>query len=144
MISTVIGMASSYHSMVTVQIISDSSANAFERMGREIRNSESIDTGNSTFGVSPGVLTLNSTDESGSITREFYVLDGRVRVKEDGVDTGPLTVESVEVVSLVFTRIVSDISEAVKIEMTLEVVNGVDTKSENFYLTVVLRGSYQD
>lgn len=143
--STIIGMASSYHSLVVVQNISDSSASVLERMTREIRNAESVDVSGSTFGNSSGVLVLNSTDDSGgNITREFFVLNGRIHIKEDGVDMGPLTMDRVEVTNLEFEHLTSAISEAVKVEITLEAGVGENERTENFYSTAVLRGSYQN
>jgi len=57
-------------------------------------------------------------------------------------ETLPLTPYTVEVTSLVFRHVLGTETEAVRIEMTLETREGARTISEDFYSSVVLRGSY--
>jgi len=55
---------------------------------------------------------------------------------------GPLTSKGVQVKSLIFTKISTGKSFAVRIQMNLETtVNGA-TKNSWFYSTAILRGSY--
>ena len=117
---------------------------ALERMLREIRLADSINTGGSTFGVNPGILYLNTVVGAGDetpATREFFVSASSTIMRENAVEsslTGGITVAS-----LVFYRVVNgDTSEAVTIRMTLQDGDGRFLQSENFYGTAVLRRSY--
>jgi hypothetical protein len=114
-----------------------------ERITREIRGASSIDTAQSTFNASPGVLTLNTTDDNGATTTiQFFMVGQTPHIKEAGIDMGPLAGAGVRVATLIFRRIATSTSEAVKIETRLESGQGINYKSTPFYSTVVLRGSY--
>lgn len=114
-----------------------------DRITREAKGATSIDTANSTLGTSPGVLTLNTTDDSGaSNTIQFLLSSGTVRVKENGVDIGPLTSNNVRVTSLIFTKINTPVSTAVRTSLTLESGSAESYKSRTLYVTSVLRSSY--
>jgi hypothetical protein len=47
-----------------------------------------------------------------------------------------------EISNLIFRNITTSSSEAVKTEISLSIIRGGYSKSNNFYSTVVLRGSY--
>lgn len=115
-----------------------------ERISREIRNASSIDVANSSLGSSPGVLQLNSVDELGnSQTVKFNVSGGELVISYNGVSIGNLLGNNISVSSLIFRRIGTTASgEAVKIELILQDNKSQDLKIENFYNTIVLRGSY--
>ena len=142
-VSLLITLGSTYRSLQSTETIGTSAQTALERMTREIRAATSVDMGQSTLDLSPGQLTLNTLDDSGSATTiQFFVLNGAIRVKEAGVDSGPLTSASVRVSNLIFRRSTTAQSQAVKIELTLESGEGVAFASHLFYATIVLRGSY--
>ncbi len=134
----------SYQSVTASRNIQIGGMTALDRMTREIRNATSVDSAQSTLTTSPGQLTINSTDDAGTAeTLQFFVSNSLLRVKENGVDSGPLLPSSVTVTNLIFRLIDSGQSNAVKIEMTLQSGSGSALKSSNFYATVVLRGSYK-
>ena len=116
---------------------------ALDRMVRDIRNSRNVDLSASALGVSPGVLTLNTTQATGTPeTLQFYVSNDVLRLKQDSGDIGPLTIDGVTVRSLVFRHMNTGISQAVKIELTLGSGAGSFARSANFYATALLRDSY--
>lgn len=132
-----------YRKMRSAQNIELSAETAMERLTRATRDSSSIDTVNSTFDASPGILTLNTTDDEGlAVTVQFLLVGQELHIKESGIDVGPLTPDSARVTNLVFRQITSTQSKAVKIEMTIESGEGDSYASKPFYSTVVLRGSY--
>lgn len=123
----------------TAQHVQTSATVALDRMVRDIRNAQSVDVAQSTLGTNPGVLTLNTTTVAGvAQTLQFYVLNGAVRVKQDGVDLGPLTLSDVTVSSLVFNHITTSVSRGVKVSLSLS----SGAQSASFYSTAVLRDSY--
>lgn len=136
-------LSRAYGQLKSSRHMQTSAVSALDRVVRDIRNSQSVDMGQSTLGVSPGVLTLNSTDTAGTAqTFQFYVLNGVLRVKKDSVDLGPLTLPDVTVSNLIFRRISTGISQAVKIDMTFTTGTGQSARSANFYGTAILRDSY--
>jgi type II secretory pathway pseudopilin PulG len=125
------------------QSLARSGASAMERIVREARNAQSIDQTASTFGTHPGRLTV-VTPVSPGVTRssEFSVVNGAVRLSEDGSVVGTITSGDVTVESLVFYRIATSHSEAVRVLLTLSKTVGTSTITASFYDTGVLRGSY--
>ncbi len=151
LISALVIMTKAYRTTKASKSIENSAMFALDRMVREIRDAKSIDASHSVFGTTPGELYLNTTDTSGTaLTDDFYVSGQILRLKQNGVDVGPLTLSGARVTNLVFRSISnaqpSDgtvVSTAVKIEMTIESGTGSSLKSRKFYEAAVLRGSYQ-
>ncbi|KKU25887.1 MAG: hypothetical protein UX39_C0016G0008 [Candidatus Magasanikbacteria bacterium GW2011_GWA2_46_17] len=143
MMNMLFGMSRAYGYLKFSRHIQSSAVTALDRMVRDIRNAQSVNTAESTLGTSPGVLTINTTTATSSSQKlQFYILNGTLRVKRDGGDLGPLTLSDVSVSNLVFRQINTGISQAVKIEMTLSAGTGPTARSVNFYNTAVLRDSY--
>lgn len=111
---------------------------AIETMVRSARSSTGVDAVASIFGVSPGVLKLNSIkfSLSGTVLQVQY---GAGAVQD-------LTSPDSRVTKLVFYRDFSSSSsvssDIIKIEMTLQSGTGQFLKSKNFYGSAVLRGEY--
>jgi Tfp pilus assembly protein PilV len=74
---------------------------ALERMVRDIRDASSIDSATSTLLTSPGILQVTS---SGTTTR-FYMANGRVYVRVNNVELGPLTSDSCAILRSVIIQI---------------------------------------
>lgn len=110
---------------------------AMEGMLREIYSSDNITTSGSSLQMTQGTnIVLFATSTQASTT--LYYSEG----VGAPVTVGPLTSKGVAVKSLTFTKINTGKSLAVRIQMKLETtVNGV-TRSEWFYGTGILRGSY--
>lgn len=142
-VNMLIGMSKAYGFMRLSTHIQTSSIDSLDRVVREIRNAKSVDVANSTLGTSPGVLTLNSTDDAGNaMTYQFYISGGVLRMKQNGIDQGPLTLPDVTVGNLVFRKMTTGVSQAVKIDMTLTAGSGSMTRTAKFYGTAILRDSY--
>ncbi len=119
--------------------ILESGITSLERITREIRQAESIDTINTTSTN----LVLNGEDESGNPrTVRFTLSDGAINFYENGNLLGDLTHPDTIISNLSFTRISNTESEAVKIQMTISSDGSNIERSENFYSTIILRGSY--
>lgn len=117
---------------------------AIERILRETRLASSVNIGSSVLGTNPGKLVLNTQVSSSNNTatvREFFLSGQTLMVRESGLVDVHLTSE-IDVTNLVFRRITTPESEAVRIEMTAEDGSGKTKASANFYGTAILRGSY--
>ena len=111
--------------------INNSAEVAMERMTREIRFAYDID-GSSDLSH----LVLN-TDV------EFYLDSGKIMIIDRGANAVALTSDDLTVTNLIFRQInSSSVSKAVKIEMAIQGSSGNYQKTENFYNTAILRGSY--
>ncbi len=142
-IDALVSFSRSFTLLQSGRNVENSAIASFERMTREIRDAENIDVAQSTLGTSSGQLFLNTTDSSGNAkTIQFFLTGQVVHIKENGSDLGALTRASSRVTSLMFQRISTTNSEAVKISMTVESGTGPSYKSASFYDSVVLRGSY--
>jgi len=140
---TLIAVNNSYRTLKSSAGLESVAEETLERMTRDIRSATSIDTVYSSFDTSPGQLTLNTLDDAGDATTVQFFLEGQtLRVKEGGVDVGPLSAVNVRITNLVFRRITTPQSQAVKIEVTAESGQDKSRASASFYSTIVLRGSY--
>jgi hypothetical protein len=143
---SILAMMRSYTSVKMSRDLNLSASVAMERMTNEIRLANGIDDSGSVFGASHGKLKLYTIDSSGApATIEFSLpLNGTgVFAKESGGVSEALTSSTTEVTNLVFNEITSStISKAVKISLTVKAKNGRMEKTENFYNTAILRGSY--
>lgn len=133
----------SYNDLRLAKNVNNSAAVALQRMVYEIRQASTVDSVNSTFGTSPGQLTLNTTDASGNATTaQFFVLNGVLRVKMGGVDQGPITQSNAVVTNLIFKQVQNSISKGIVITLGLQSSFGTKVRSETFYTTAVLRNIY--
>ncbi len=140
---SLINIAKSFLEVRVERNVNNAAVSALDRMVREIRLSNSVDILNSTFGVNPGRITLNTLASNGSTTTvEFFVSNGIVRMKEGGVDSGALTQSNVNVENLLFQFITIGTTQAVKIDMSLSDTRVGTTSIKNFNNTGLIRGSY--
>lgn len=119
--------------------MNESASLALERIVRDIRNSETVDVGQSTLGTSPGVLTLTA----GATTTEFAVNGGRLEVSEEGVLVGPLTTDAVSVDAFTAWHYVGANTELVRVRLTLTHTADTASSTRTYYGSAVLRGSYE-
>src|SRR3990167_8468141 len=83
--NAIVAVTRSERLIKSLRQIEDSAVLAIERIGREVRGAESVNTGSSTLGAHPGRLVLEGLDDAGSPrTVEFYLSDGRLILKENG------------------------------------------------------------
>ncbi|MBX4189127.1 hypothetical protein KW785_00860 [Candidatus Parcubacteria bacterium] len=115
---------------------------ALERIVRESRDAQSIVVASSTLATSPGVVVLSGVDASSNPrTVIFSLQSGVLHIKENGVDQGALTQSDAKVTSLIFERLTTTHSEALRTQITIESGTSTHYRSEKFYSTTILRGS---
>ena len=123
--------------------IQNAAITAIERISRDIQDAESANTSLSTLGVNPGSLYLDVKDNTGTDkTIEYILSNGQINLEEDGINLGPITPNNVEVTSLVFYVGSTGLSQMIRAEIGITSSIGTVSKSENFYITAVARGSY--
>jgi len=139
-INITISVVSFQRSINVQKSIENSAMVSFERMTREVRQADSIDTTSSVFGVSPGILVLNSEDGSGNPrTVEFSLSSGEVLMSENGVSLGSVSQMDTEVTSFILRHFSNSGISGIRIEMILESGTSTHYRSANFYSSVVLR-----
>ncbi|MFH1712098.1 MAG: type II secretion system protein [Patescibacteria group bacterium] len=95
---------------------------AMERMVREIRAADDVNTGSSTFGSHPGVLSI-ANDSLALDPTVFDVSSGALRLKYGSASALELTSDDVVVTNLVFTDFSrSNRTKNIRISMTIEYI----------------------
>jgi len=142
-VNSLIVVTGTFLNIRTERTVNNTASVALDRIVRETRLANSVDTLNSTFDVNPGRLTLNTTDSMGGATTvEFYIENGRLKVKEGGVVSGALTSSSVVIDSAIFRLVTNGSAQAVKMEFALHDSRDKTSVTKYFYNTALLRGSY--
>jgi type II secretory pathway pseudopilin PulG len=118
-----------------VRRIENSAVIAVERIGREVRAAESVNVEASTLGVHPGRLVLTYATS----TTEFYLTNGRLMLRENGVDQDFLTEEQAQVTDLKFHRFYATSTEGIRVEMTIESGTSTHYRVEKFYSSSSIR-----
>ncbi len=138
--NTLVSFSRSYRDLLALQVVDHSGIDAMEKMTRDIRAATSIDIANSTFGSNPGVLTIVRTTNNISTTTKFYIQNSILKADVNGSYFGPLSSSGATVTNLVFSKIDSAISKAIKIDMTVSATVGTATKTKSYHSTVILKG----
>jgi type II secretory pathway pseudopilin PulG len=137
------GIANSQRRLKSSRSVENSAIFGLDRIVREARDAQSIDTLTSQFGTHPGVLRLSGKDEFGQARMvEFYLNGNTLRLKENDIDRGPLTPEDARITNLVFYSMPTGNSWGIRVEMTIESGQGSALRFEEFSSTAILRGSY--
>ena len=146
-VSSLLKTVSAFNSFRVSKKINASAIGALEKMTREIKSADQVDKINSVFDTNPSKLIINKTDPNTGAPAviEFSVSNSRLTIKKDNDAPIALTSSGTEVINLIFRQVATSTnqrSEAIKIEMTIKSGYGNYQKTENFYDTIVLRGSY--
>jgi len=139
-VHTLVVVLKSNRNSFTENIIRNAGYGAMEAMNRGIHGSDNI------LVISSGMLQMSQINPT-KIVQFSTSSEGRLNLYEGLVSNnlsllGPLTSKDVVVKSLIFKPISTLKSKAVRIEMNLTTTVDNQTKSEWFYNTVILRGSY--
>jgi len=118
--------------------------NAFERITRELRLAQSIDTA-SPYTLPGSRIKLNTFQSYTDFTPTTRTidLDSGYAVLDNNL-AKILTPIGVAVTNLTFTQLTGGASDAVRVQMTLTTSGGPFQPTRTFFTTVVLRGSYLD
>ncbi len=136
MINMLLSFTQTYKTVVALRAAEHSAISSMERITREVRAAGSVDTGVSTLGTSPGVLTLTSI----ATTTKFYVSSGVLRMDINGTYFGPLTLSNTTINSLIFRLLDNGFSQAVKIDLTITGTVGNVSKTKTYHSTIILNG----
>jgi len=142
-VDVILTVSRSNKQSVVYNNVKNSAISSLEKIVRETRSSISIDVGQSVFDSEDGALFLNSKDQNGDPkTIKFYIENDLLVVDVNGARFGPLTTNGTKVSGIIFNLFDTGNSKAVKIKIGIEGEKNGFTKNEDFYSTVVLRGSY--
>ena len=136
-IDAMITMARSFRE-TSIQAEFVQSGTIMERMSREIRASYDIDVTSTNTD-----LKLNTKDDDGvEKIIEFKLVGSDIQLWDAGINIGNLNTPNIIISALTFTQITTAKGKAVKIFLTIKSANDVLGRTQNFYDTIVLRGSY--
>lgn len=141
--SSLISLFKSYSFVKSAQDLETTAIQIFDKITRDAQNANSIVTASSSFGVAEGSIgiTIASTTGVTTDTFSYYSQNGALKVSQNGVYLGNLSLPSVTVNSFIVRYINGTSTQAVKIELNLQTIPrfGTSTINENFYTTVQLR-----
>ncbi len=142
-IQMLISISGVYRGIKLTRELESSGSVAMETILREVRNASSVVEAESTFGVSPGTLTVSFIDEA-MVTHKvvFAVSAGAITTSTDGSASVAISSGTASTSELLFTHFTSPNSEAVRVELQMSGFAGSATKSQKFYGFAVLRGTY--
>lgn len=103
------------------------------------RNADSVDVSASTFGSTPGAVTL-MTD---GIEVEYALTAGELVRSVDGIIEGALNNDAVTVDGLVVRQLVNTATEGLRFEVGLTATANEVTKHATYTTSVMLRHSYE-
>ncbi|PIQ66595.1 MAG: hypothetical protein COV96_00630 [Candidatus Zambryskibacteria bacterium CG11_big_fil_rev_8_21_14_0_20_42_18] len=136
----IISVISSGRIIKALRNIENSTLISLERITRETRQAQSVNTDSSILGTNPGELVLQGVDADGNPrTVKFYLSSGVLMLSENGVDVGALTKSDASVSSLVFKRFSGANSEGIRTEIAIESGTSTHYRSNNFYFSAILR-----
>lgn len=123
---------------VSIQRELASSGTVMEAISREIKKANGINSLPPPYND----LTLNTKDDSGNAKTVQFVLSGTdVLFKENNILTGNLNSPNINISNLSFVEINLADGKAIKISFSVSSKSD-SSRVENYYDTVVLRGSY--
>jgi hypothetical protein len=139
-IGSLITMAQIQERVIAGKAVDRSAVVALDRLLREVRLSDSVDTINSVFNVSESILSVEREGVSGPLM--FYVLNDVFYLEKEG-ETYRLINENVTVENFFVKRVNSGESEAVRVNLVLSYPYSDGSVEQSFYVTAILRGSLE-
>jgi type II secretory pathway pseudopilin PulG len=122
------------------RVVTDAATSALDRIARDIRDADSVNTLLSTLSATSSVLVL----ENGATTTTFYVQNGALTLEVEGASKGALTPNEVTVTNFAAVRYDGVGSDAVRVTLDLAVTGRYASTTERFTTAAVLRGSYEE
>jgi type II secretory pathway pseudopilin PulG len=143
-VSSLVGISRVYRKVRILELVHSNISTSIETITGEIRTATSADVAASTFDSTSGVLKLNSVDLNGDAkTVTFSISSGQLYISENGSSLGPVTSSNATISEMYFEHIDQSSSDAIKFYITITVGSGEFQKTETFYSTIVMRGSYE-
>ncbi len=143
-IGSIISLFKNYNVVRANQDIEYNAITILDKLTRDVRDARSVNVSDSSFSVAEGAVSLNigsSTNDTASSTVKFYLNANKVKYMKDGADLGNLSTNNVTVSNFKIYYITASSSEAIKVELNLEVTPHLNSAviSKNFYTTIQLR-----
>jgi Tfp pilus assembly protein PilV len=114
-----------------------------DRITKEIRSGDQIDTLNSQFNTTDGIIEFDSEENGSTVARRFYVENGIVKFSENGGTAVSLSPKDLYVSNFQFKLVSTSVSQAVRFDLELQFMtrNGTETKPYTGFS--ILRESYE-
>lgn len=137
LVNVLVVMINSFTMAQVSRNLNQTATAALGRVVQEIRQAESATV------ASSDQLALSVTDASGNpITTQFSLSGGALMIQVGAGSAGALTTGHSQVSALIFTKITTTHSQAVRVQLALTDSRGDTPTTLNFYTTAVLRGGY--
>jgi prepilin-type N-terminal cleavage/methylation domain-containing protein len=140
LIVAIVSILSTFAHLKGYEEMAHTGTTVLERISRESRRAHTVDTGGSTFGVHPGVLSLGTTDLSNNPSTIIFSLSGGKVMVQQGTLNAPLSTGDVVISNLVFTPVFGTNTTGINIDLTVEKNIKGATSTKQFRTFVVLDG----
>lgn len=128
----------------TMAEVSDNARRAMETMVYEIRQATGVYTPTSAFDANPGQLSLetkiNPRDNETKTYEDFYLADGKLYLKKEGISPEQITSDQVRVSNLIFKNIGSS-GNLANIQINLQVEDNDSSGRPEFQAEINLISS---
>jgi type II secretory pathway pseudopilin PulG len=115
-----------------------------DRLVRDIRSTESVNTGQSSFNTDSGSLSVNTKEVGDTITKVYTISSGKILLSEDGATPLPISPMGMYVSKLRFTKIDTSVSESIRAEVDIQYyVRNYGTTTKSFAGVAIMRNSYE-
>jgi hypothetical protein len=113
-----------------------------DQITKEVRSANQIDTLNSQFGTTTGVLDVDSVSNNVTTSKKFSVQNGRVMF-QDGTNTAvSISPKDLYVSNFNFTLVTTPVSQAVRFNLELQFRTRNATETKAYTGFAILRESY--
>lgn len=143
-VTVLINSTDTLQSVHALRAVNRSGLLVMERVGETVRRATGLDLATSTLGASPSQLGVVESRDGNATTTVFYIEDGVIQMFDE-TNLIPLTDRDVTISSFLVEDISIGSTTAVKIDLTIEYIQGTTTlHSEVFHGTFNARGAYDD
>ncbi|MES2314661.1 MAG: hypothetical protein V4524_01860 [Patescibacteria group bacterium] len=113
-----------------------------DRIERDIRTGQSIDTTNTAFATSSGTLSLNALVNSSNIVKRYALTSGRISYQENSGALQYLSPTDITVTRFYLKDILTGVSEAVKFNIDITYSTKTGTTTRTYSDVSIMRNSY--
>ena len=143
MIVLIVQFYSLYRELIAVPRADRVALLAVDRITKDIRSADAIDSVNSQFGTTAGVIDFDSVESGSTVAKRYFVENGIVKYQQDSGAVSNITPKDLNVTNFNFALVTTDVSQAVRMTMEIEFQTRNGTTTRSYAGFSILRESYE-
>lgn len=133
-----------YRNIVLIPNLDQTAGLLIDRISRDIRAGDTLDSGQSVFNSASGSIGINALDVSKNPVTHYYTLqNGHIMYQMNGGTSARVSPANVTVSELRFTQIATPLSNAVRVTISIEYISNNGTSTNTYSALAIMRNSYQ-